>query len=58
MGNCFSSSSATTPPTASQPSPSVLKHDDKSPIGMLLDIKKESEALEMEFGGDTVSNMY
>jgi len=33
----------------------VAKLDEKSPLAMLLDIKKESEALEMEFGGDAVS---
>jgi len=46
------------PPTASQSSSSVLKLDDKSPLAMLLDIKKESEALEISFEGDTVSNRY
>ena len=48
----------TTPPSASNSSPSVSKLDDKSPLAMLLDIKKESEALEMDFHEDTVSINY
>jgi len=50
----------TTPPTVSlSSSTSVAKPDEKSPLAMLLDIKKESEALVVEFGsGDTVSSHF
>jgi len=44
-----------TPPTASQSS-SVTKADDQSQLAMLLDIKKESDAVQMEFGEDAVGN--
>jgi len=60
IAGCSSSSSATTPPAASQSS-SVLKlqnADDRSQLAMLLDIKKESEAIQMELGEDTVGNLF
>jgi len=48
----------TTAPTLSLSSSSlsVAKPDERSPLAVLLEIKKESEALQMELGsGDAVS---